>query len=547
MYLKNQKIRQFPRIIKVFILTVATTISWFPLIFTKFLNDDIQIIGTTVPGSLSMVFGPFFSLNVWGYYFRPVLQSLLLLILYISGLTPLLFHIVTFFLYLLSVILLFEAARRSRIPENAAFITALIFAVLPAHDINAGWLSATSDLLVCNFLLTLYIFLSIYIQKEKLAAAHYVLIAFLSLLALLSKELSYTGFFIPILFLVDKTETKNFSRKRILLFSLIYFSIIPLIFLYRYFVIGSNLLTSSHIAHVTVKQLIINFFLYIPAAILSPDNLEQLFFIAKNKTVLFPLITLCVLLVIVIIKVYKSFSNEEKRTLLKAALWFCICIAPVLPVFMRWYVFTASVGLSIIGGMFLYKFYEISVPWLKKTGIIVFTISVLLIIYSNLIISFKWIDAGNKYDQYVSAIKKADIHDKEIYAWGVPDKYQRIALMKLGVQEVFAYALGEKKIQVESPLRAEISNAHSTMSYIPLTDSSFQMKLNGGRFLFLGGRSRAVIISEQDSLITPDYVIRVNTAVKENNVESIAEVTLHNKEILQRSIFFTHDGVRKSQ
>jgi hypothetical protein len=263
MYPKNRKISLSPHIIKVVILICAALASWVPILKTKFLNDDIQIIGTAIPAGFKEIFTPFYSMNVWGFYFRPLLESIFKLILFISGLQPGLFHIVTLALYIGAVVLAYQTGKKLGFSEKAAFIGALLFAVFPGHDINAGWISATSDLLACNFLLATTMLMARYFNMERLRISSVFLLAALILLSLISKEVTYMGFLLPLMFLFNVEAPDKAKRNRAFTFSSMYIGIQVLLITYRYMVVKSNLLSSTNIAHVTVPQLIINYRLII--------------------------------------------------------------------------------------------------------------------------------------------------------------------------------------------------------------------------------------------------------------------------------------------
>lgn len=543
MYPKNRKIYPAPHIIKGVILICIALLSWYPMFSTKFLNDDIQIIGTAIPGHFQEIFAPFYSINVWGFYFRPLLQSLFNLILFISGLQPLLFHILTLALYTSAVALTYRAGRKIGLQDNAAFIGAVLFAVFPGHDINAGWISATSDLLACNFLLIALILMARYIKEEPLKIKSGIILVLVFLLALISKEVAYMGFLLPGIFLFDKDAQGKSVRKRAAGFAGLFIGVMAILMVYRFAVVKSNLLTSSHIAHVTIPQLLINFLLYIPATVLSPDNLEQLFFLLKRPLDAVILIIAMVVGIFLFIKAAKALSRNEKMIIGKSIVWFIACIIPVLPVFMRWYCFTASVGISWIAGLFFLKIFEVSTPVWKKVLRFSFVMMIVYLVLSNMLTSFKWVDAGNIYESCVRAIQKTRVAGNEIYAWGVPDKYQRIAVMKLGVQETFAYALGKKNVRVDSPLRAEFIGSRSLVSVIPTSNRSFRMALNEGRFLFYGSRSRSVFINESLSQNTPLYSIKISTTIENYHIYSVADVTVKDSTILQKSVFFRRDNI----
>src|ERR1700687_1898329 len=144
-----------------------------------------------------------FTTSVWSFmredifkgdsYFRPLFTALLTVNYAIFGETAWGWHLVSTLLHAMTTMLVFTVVRELTERKWLALITALLFAVHPAHAESVAWLSGATDLLLGIFALTGFYF---YLEYRKNKRGYLMAIALVSyLLALLSKE---TAIVLPI-------------------------------------------------------------------------------------------------------------------------------------------------------------------------------------------------------------------------------------------------------------------------------------------------------------------------------------------------------------
>lgn len=495
------------------------------LLFTGFMNDDIQIIGTTRPESLAEVFYPFISINVWEIYWRPVTESLLKFQLLIGGLNPNLFRLTTLILFSLASYLLYITALKAGLRERGAGIAAMLFILVPSHELNAAWISANGDLLAAIFLMQSFICWRGALDNGKGTgiSAGWGSLSFL--LAALSKEVGYAGVLIPLLALIAY-DGEKIKKVRLTVMGIAIHSILVVLLLaYRYAFIGSDLFSAPHIQGVSVKALLINFLLYIPGSFLSPE-LMQIWFegFLSPVNMFFILITA----VLVVYTGYSVIRHNDKRgrfVLFFGAVWFINFIFPVLPVFMRWYPFIASAGLITALSYFIDK--AVAEKKLPAVILAVLIISSGVYSYFN---SESWHRAGVVYSEQVNLLKSESENisrSDTLYLFGVPDKAERVAVMKLGINETAEFALGADTPPLRVMLRCELFDSRQKIERQSLNGYEV-LKLKEGRFMLPGMRSSAVLKNEtanyEDSIVT----IMVSTAEKGRG-EFISEAKIYYK------------------
>jgi hypothetical protein len=146
-----------------------------------------------------------------------------------------------------------------------------------------------------------------------------------------------------------------------------------------------------------------------------------------------------------------------------------------------------------------------------------------------------WREAGIKMENGLNSIKnlRSKISSDTLYIWGVPDKFKRVPMMKLGIQQSVERAIGDhdrKKIQVFSPLRSELADGKSEIILTEVSDSTFKFVLYNGRFLPEGGTSTSIIQNEELCFANPQLEIKIKTTPRNHSVpRSEAEVNLLQK------------------
>ncbi len=522
----NQKI--LPHEI-IFILLVAA-LSWFPVVNASFLNDDYQILGNEIPPSITEVASPFFQTNVWGHYWRPLVEFLMKLILFIDGYNPLMFRAVTLLFFSAMVLLVVFTAKQLGMRKSGAILCGVIFAILPSRELHAAWIADWGDSLSLCFILLMTMSYLKFRNENALQNKYLAKSSLYFLLGILSKEIAFAAILIPLAseYLFNEKKFINaYVKKSMFTFA----AILAVVLIYRIAVINSNPFSSPHIAEFSPLTLFRNIILYIATIFISPDGLEILYHTIQSSYIY---LSICILFSVAIglllFVLIKNHFKRRKNLYYFLLIWFAIFLIPVLPTYMRWYSLVASFGIITSLAAFLNEEYIMTAN--KKYFQIIAVVIFALLIYMNLNTSRRWNDAGAKMDRIMVNIfqNRDKVSESEITLWGTPDKYLRIPLMKLGINESFAFALKRDDVVVHAPLRSEIFHPKFEIDFIPKNSTTFVLVMKGGRFLQQGGRSRAVAIDEEITFAEKKYKCKIKTTVDKNinEVFSFAEVELIN-------------------
>jgi len=522
-----------------YVLTVLviTIVTWFPVLFVSFINDDIQILNYLNINSVAGIFLPFVKPDNIAYYWRPLGNSLHALILFVSGFHPFLFKLVGLVNYIFCIILFIKAGQKIGIDKQVGLISAVIFMVLPSHELQVAWISDQNEALFTIFILLSFItYYNLYAKNEdKRKNAILSILFFWS--AILTKEAAFSGIFIPLIVLVSQKDYKKIRLLKALRDAGIGILIIILTLSYRYIFIGGTPFSSDHFAGTTVFKSAANFFIYIPLAFVPPEALEWLQSIFNNPLILILLIIISLTLIVFLIIKAQKLNKVNFNILLTGMLWYVVFIMPAVTKLMRWYVFAASIGIFWIIAAYIQNRKEFILS--KKILVIVLLLISVTAIYDfNLMI--RWSNAGKKFDTALNSVRKYknEISSDSLLFWITPDKIDRIPLMKLGIQQSIQWKLKNDSIDVFAPFRVEMVNYNSHIKVINHTDSTIIFKISNGRFLPQGGKSHYIIRNENmDGQINNiNYVI--TTRIKGNIPASVLEVKYLKNQIPQNQLYF---------
>jgi protein O-mannosyl-transferase len=149
------------RVIPPLTLVAVTIAIYFQTLHFDFVYDDYgQIVDTRQFSSWENV-PAFFAGHVWawktlgrpGGYYRPLFLVWLFLNRQLFGLNPMGWHATSLLLHVVVVLLVYALARKLTSHESVGFISALIFAVHPAHVESVAWISGITDPLMAALLL----------------------------------------------------------------------------------------------------------------------------------------------------------------------------------------------------------------------------------------------------------------------------------------------------------------------------------------------------------------------------------------------------------
>ena len=513
------------------IIFIAVFVSWLPVLFIPFINDDYQILGYHFNKGFISLFQPFWSQDVSQYYWRPVGNLIHPLILLVGGFHPFYFRLVSLLIYFFCCIVMMNALEEIGIGKIMSVVTILIFAVLPSHELQVAWIADQGEALFTIFLILA--FTSYYRAFGLPSPGKYIFALACFFIAILIKETAFAGVFIPLIVLILKENSDKKIIRRTIFHSLIAILLVLIVLAYRFFIIGGTPINPVHFASLNPFQWIINFFVYIPLSFVPPEALEWLKYESKNWWVLFFILIVFFVFVYTILRNSRSLEPGKKRILFVGIVWFIIFVIPALPNLMRWYVFTASFGLIIMIAVYLESF----VSNLQKPNYfyLLFIIFIIAVSIYNFNLMVRWNKAGAKLQRALTSLNemKDEIKTDSIYVWAVPDKLDRIPMMKLGVMETVQWALNNNRILVNAPLRVELINSDSRVKLVSFSGSHLVLEAKGGRFLRERSESNSIITNTSLSFNYEGNNYMINTKIGESGVpDSRVTISIGNNNLI---------------
>lgn len=471
----------------VLLITVVGIVIYSPFLWISFLNEDFLDILWQNPKNFLQCFASFGM--PYGVYWRPVTQSINALTYYFCGFSPFVFHLENILFHVVGGVILFYFIYLVSKHKVFSYVSTVIFLTLPGHIISVAWLPGRTDLLL-TFFLFLALFL-IYLGQEKSKPLFYYLAGVSFLFAIWSKELAYAGAVLPLIFILIKPEKKwiGISIKAVIFG----FLIIGLSLLARRIIFGGTPFNSVNFTDFTAMDLLKNFCIYPALLFFSPEYIEGLVYKLKSGSAEPYLLAIGIALFIalVIINFVKS-TPESKKYFFSGIIIYLVLIAPALTELNRWNTYAASAGIAIALGSLA----TISKKWYNIAYIAVIA---LIVSVSSLYINSQgddWVMASNKCTRILKTSEKLNFGAyKAIRIWGLPDKYNRINLMKSGNGEAFHYYAQTKSFDTDAPVRSEIYT-NSTFSITNSSASEKVVQLTNGRFMPWKGQSRSILVNE---------------------------------------------------
>lgn len=524
------------------LVVLFAVLSWLPVIGVRFINDDYQILGYHAGKSWISLLQPFWSPDISNFYWRPLGNVIHPLIIHLAGFNPVVFRIVSVVIYSACCLVIMKGGEKIGLSRSLAILGAMLFAVLPSHELQVAWIADQGEAIVTIFILLAFFSYSKYSRSNDSGFRQMVTYLIWILAAVLVKESAFTAALIPLCYMVLKGD---YSKTALIRYSkdiLAGVLIIAIVLIYRWLIIGGTPFSSNHFSHGGPVRWIANFFIYIPLAIVPPETLEFLTVKAHNPLLAVLFFIILSAIIIIIIGVFKKTELSSRRKIAAAGVWFLIFVLPGLPTLMRWYVFTASIGLLwmffiLIDGVQAESYFRKISLW----GIIAVILGVSA--YDFLLMK-RWESAGEKMETALTSLsmKENSIKSDSLYVWAIPDKVRRIPLMKLGIQETIQWGLNNKNITVITPLRAEMNCITSKISLVEKSDTSLIFHLNGGRFLMQGGESKSIIGDERITKTEDGLEYRIRTFIDKNNVpQSIAGIRFL-KSMRKDQLFYDGSG-----
>ncbi len=530
---------------KYFLLIAVVLVSWLPVLFVPFINDDYQILGYNPGKTILSIFKSFWTPDVSYFYWRPLGNIIHPLVLILVGFNPFPFRLVSILLYAFCCLVLFYTSTKINFNIKSSLLLVIFFIILPSHEFQVAWIADQGESLIAALLLLSFV--SYYFVLDGKGNSRNFLILFLIFFtaSLLVKELAFVGILIPAIAYIAKREKTKTSFKDIIKHILFALGILCVVLLYRIIVIGGSPFNSPNFYQSGPVTWIKNFFVYIPLAFFPPEVLEFIYDNLHNWLIIIPLCAALITLIYLIIYAYRGLDRGRRNLLLTGVAWYVIFVIPALPKLMRWYVFTASIGL-IWSLAVVFEFYFQKNNYRKLLTAILIPMMIALAVYDFLLMG-QWITTGKKFEKSLASLNKIknEIKTDSIFVWCVPDKLNRIPMMKLGVQQSIQWTLHDKNLEVFSPLRAELTSGKSKINWKSMSDSIFIFHLYGGRFLPLYGRSESIIKKETLHYNDNEVSLIINTFIKNNEPQSIAIVKLKQSKLNLTQIYYNGNGFVK--
>lgn len=345
------------------ILAVITSIN---SLWNSFASDDLeQVLSNPFIKRLGNLPAAFTS-SVWSFtaadiiftvdpYFRPIFSSLFTLNYALFGTAPWGWHLVNVLIHAGVTLLVFFVAREVTERTWVAALTAMLFAVHPAHAESVAWVSGVTDPLMTLLLLPAFYF---YLRYRRQGARYLFACALgFFFLALLSKE---TALALPVVVayceLFHFKEEAPLTQRLVRASRLLAFFAIPavLYFLMRYHALGA-LVFSGQPRYPLVASL-----LTVPLAILKYLGMMLIpwgysyqhytDFVETAGSALF-LAPVALLIAVVI-----GLALLKSRALIFAAVWFIVMLAPALAALRQFepayllqerYLYAPSIGICL--------------------------------------------------------------------------------------------------------------------------------------------------------------------------------------------------------
>ncbi len=514
------------KILKFLLVAGIVIFAWFPVLFIPFINDDYQILGYNYGHSLISILKPFWTPDVSIYYWRPLGNIIHPVIMMLAGFHAFPFRLTSLLMYAICCWFVYYAGLKLNIGSKIAAAAAIIFFLLPSHELQVAWIAEQGETLLAVLLILSFLSYLASAEGKKKSVKYTVLFLFFLAASMLVKELAFVGVFIPFIVYVLRKDNSDIKFPGVVKHVAAAFGVLLIVLLYRYIVVGGTPFSSPNFSGSGPVVWIKNFFIYIPLAFFPPETLEFILYNLHNWAVVLSLCIVAAVFVYLVVNAYIRLNKEKKNSVLAGLMWYVVFAIPALPALMRWYVFTASIGLIwMLAGIFEYYWEKINRK--QVIALVIVFLFAGLAVY-NFSVMERWVVTGKKFESTLEGLKeiKNDIKTDSVFVWCVPDKYERISMMKLGVQQSVQWVLKNKTLEVMSPLRAELTGRSSTINFTQKSDSVFVFHLYGGRFLPVGGKSESIIENETIDFKNGNTSFKISTFIKGGEAQSIAVVKL---------------------
>jgi hypothetical protein len=406
-------------------------------------------------------------------YWRPLGNFFHRVLFLFSGWNVLPFRIFSLVVYLVCALLVYKFFIGSGLKKSAALPAALFFAILPVHDYQTAWIAGTGETISAVLIIAAFLFYKKFIERNNKLLYGFLTILFFTA-AILVKEIAFASVFIPLFYFMVNEEKNKRNISTHLLHSAAGAVVILFMLLLRFTFIGGHPFQSDHFEQGGIINYVSNFFAYIVISFIPVSLIEN---ITGSVIYLAAAFLILILFIYIVLKEWKSI---DKKHLAAYLFWYVIFIIPALPVLMRWYPFTASIGLTgALAILIIPAIRKVNRNYLIGAAII---ISAAFFTF-NLNRLNNWITSSRIMEEAVSSLKEIEFQKDSIVAFAVPSTYKDVPLMRLGFQQTLGFAKNGET-ETESFLRSNLFSDESRI-LVEESDSLLLFKIIYGDFSFI--------------------------------------------------------------
>lgn len=517
--LKNKKLN----------LVIATlafiALGFLPFIFNlndQFVSDDWDFLHLTANSDqplYSYFFSNYYGENSGGSY-RPMVNVFWSVGYNFFGLNSFGYHFLNIAFHTLNIFLIFLIVKnlpwfRREKRKILAWLSAIIFAVLPNHSAAVSWISVVNDTMMTNlFLLSLLFFLFSY-KKQRFSKLYYVFSLVSCALSLLTKEMGITlPAILGIFVLYDLFKNQDYSLDKIknaVFYLTPYAFLVILFFIIRYFSIGllfDSYVGSTHLSYVKVVRSISSMFF----SNFFTDSLRMLstgFFYSNYLAA--PIAVCCIFILLIL-------TGKERKWpafpffLLVA---FLISLIPVLQFTVNYtpayinqegarYAYLPSVFIAVL----VAYIFQSSLFYIKKRGKILRFAGILFYFFILLFFTFQLVGQNMKWDKSSKLANKAiedvvSVYEKEnpdgVVLVGTPDSYRGAFILRNAIDLAVNFKLDNFNSN-------SILVTRNRTKYSP--NQSFGIRREGRSFVYRENQKKKLIVS-QPVFSSSDYKLEL--------------------------------------
>lgn len=404
-----------------------------------FLADDFTWLKWAATARLSDLPGYF--INSQAFFYRPLDKIITFFLYTVFSFQPQGFHLFVLLLHILSILAAYKISRKIFSNNYFAFLTAAIFALVPAHNENVLWFSGLSGVLSSTFIL--YAVLSFLIFRERKSKIYYIFSVLLSLLAFMSYEIAVVVPLVIIcvdLFLINPKRDKNFYLTHVP-----FFILTPLYYAVRMFTNtfsggGDYSYSLSHL----IPNLFGNFFGYIGLFLFS-DNFLPYYNSLRNNlrgdvTLFVIVVFMCILILLASAYLLRKslaniVKNEDWRLVLFGLVFSFIALLPFLGLgnIAPRYLYLASFGICLSLIVLLKQF-------IKNKYVLTLAVIAVAILFQieNYKIQEDWKKASeiSKNALALFRIDYEGLNSRDnIYIVNIPGTYKNVWVFPVGIKD----------------------------------------------------------------------------------------------------------------